>query len=382
MDISVKENNGKTVIPEHIDEKLKKIIRFYDFPGEVLSVSPLGNGHINDTLLLRFLNGGEEQKYVLQKINKYVFHHPDELMANTVGVTEHIRRKLSEAGGDTVRGVLQVIPAADGAMFCIDDNGDYWRVTGYIENAVCPEAVENPEQFYECGLAFGSFQSLLSDYDASTLYYTIPGFHDTRARFENFKRVVAEDRCGRLSGCTDETHEILSRETLAKQAMEMLDRGDLPIRVTHNDTKLNNVMIDEKTGKALCVLDLDTVMPGLAMNDFGDAIRFGACTAAEDEKDLDKVHCDLKLLEAYTRGFIKGCDGKLTEREIDTLYLGAVGLTYEQALRFLTDYLEGDVYFKTAYPEHNLVRTRTQLKMLSELEKYTDEIKEIISKCK
>lgn len=364
------------------DSELKVILDFFGFPGILTEISPLGNGHINDTLLLCYSDKGTVKRYVLQKINKFVFNHPDELMENTMRVTEHIRRKLELSGGDCERGALRIVPASNGDKYYIDSKGDYWRVTKFVENTVCLEAVSGPEEFYECGLAFGTFQSQLADYPAETLYYTIPGFHDTRARYQKFKKTVEEDRSGRLKECREEAEFILRHEALANWAMEKADRKELPIRVTHNDTKLNNVMFDERTGKAVCVLDLDTVMPGLAMNDYGDAIRYGACTAAEDEKDLEKVHCDLALVEAYTKGFIEGCSGNLTDYEIDTLHMGAIGLTYEQAMRFLTDFLEGDVYFKTDYPEHNLVRTRTQIKMERELEKYSDDIQKIIKKYK
>ena len=364
------------------EEKLKKIIDFYGFKGTLKNNGNYGNGHINDTILLEFDNDGVISKYVLQKINKYVFHHPDELMQNMKGITEHLKNKVAEAGGDPSREVLTIVYAKDGSMFWIDENEDYWRVTEFIGGASSHDIVEKPEDFYITGLAFGKFQSQLSDYPADTLYYTIPGFHDTRARYNNFLKTVEADKAGRVSECADEIKFILDRKDLAYYSMDSYDKGELPIRVTHNDTKLNNLLLDDKTGEAICVLDLDTVMPGFAMTDFGDAIRTGACTALEDEPDVDKVHCDLTLYEAFAKGFIKGCDGKLTDHEIDTLPMGALGITYEQALRFLADYLEGDVYYKTAYPEHNLVRTHTQIRMVEEMEAKWDQIQEIIKRNK
>lgn len=356
------------------EEKLKKILDYYGIEGTLNSSGAFGNGHINDTILLEI----GDKKYVLQKINKYVFHHPDELMQNMDGITNHLRGKVLAAGGDPDREVLSIVKAKNGSLFWIDENDDYWRITRFISGATSHDIVEKPEDFYITGLAFGQFQSMLSDYPADTLYYTIPGFHDTRARYDRFIKTVEEDKAGRAAQCADEIKFILDRKELAYYSMDSYDKGEIPIRVTHNDTKLNNLLIDDKTGKAICVLDLDTVMPGFVMNDFGDAIRTGACTAMEDEPDVNKVHCDLGLYEAFARGFIEGCDGKLTEHEIDTLPMGALGITYEQALRFLADYLEGDVYYKTAYPEHNLVRTHTQIRMVEEMENKWDQIQEII----
>lgn len=364
------------------EDRLQKILDFYGFEGTLTEAKTFGNGHINDTILLRYDVDGSEKKYVLQKINKFVFKHPDELMANTVAVTTFLRKKIIAAGGDPERETVNVIPAANGDVFFVDEDGEYWRITAFIADATSYETVECPEDFYATGLAFGHFQSMLTDYPADTLYETIPGFHNTRARFKNFKRVLAEDKLDRVKNAQPEIQFLLEREALANWSMDSYDRGELPLRVTHNDTKLNNIMMDNATGKGLCVIDLDTVMPGFAMNDFGDAIRSGTNTAAEDEPDLDKVHCDLALYDIYAKGFIEGCEGKLTEHEIDTLPYGAIGLCYEQTLRFLTDYLEGDVYYKTEYPEHNLIRSRTQMKLVLEQEEHWDEIQTIIKKYK
>ncbi len=357
-----------------IEEIVARITDYYGFEGELTSFCPFGNGVINDTFLLIYKMGDKESRYVLQKINKYVFHHPDELMENAVAVTAHLRKRVAEAGGDPEREVLRFIPARNGMYYYLDDEGEYWRISAFIENTVSRDVATSPEDMYTTGLAFGHFQSLLSDYPAKTLYDTIPGFHDTRSRFERFKAVVAKDAAGRAQTCKEEIEFILEREKVARYSMDSYDRGEIPLRVTHNDTKLNNLLIDKYTGKALCVIDLDTVMPGFSMNDFGDAIRSGACTAAEDEPDLSKVHCDLDFYEAFTKGFIEGCAGKLTPHEIEILPMGALGITYEQAIRFLTDYLEGDVYYKTAYDLHNLVRTRTQIRMVMEIEEKWGEI--------
>jgi len=364
------------------EDRLNKISAAYGIAGELVGAEDFGNGHINDTILLRYSIGGTEKKLVLQKINKYVFHRPDELMQNTIAITEHIRRKVIAVGGDPEREVVNVVYTANGDAFFIDEDGEYWRITRYIDNTVSIETVSTAEQFYETGRAFGNFQSQLSDFPAETLYYTIPEFHDTRARFGYFKKVLAEDAMNRAATCADEIAFFLGREDLAVYLMDGYDRGEFPLRVTHNDTKLNNLMIDTDTGKAVCVIDLDTVMPGFAMTDFGDAIRCGTCTAREDERDVSKVRCDLELYDAFTHGFIDGCAGKLTPHEIEILPKGAVCIAYELAMRFLTDYLLGDLYFKTDYPEHNLVRARTQIQMVHELEANADAINAIIGKYK
>ena len=364
-----------------MDENLSKIISGFPSFGELKSAKVFGNGHINDTYLLTYENAEPGMdKVVLQKINKNVFHKPDEVMKNTVGITSFLRKKIIANGGDPERETINVIFANNGESYVVDDNGDYWREMKFISDATSYDAVEKIEDFYASALAFGMFQRQLSDYPADELFETIPGFHDTRARFARFRQVVKDDVAGRASGVQDEIKFILDREDLAKFSMDSLDNGKLPLRVTHNDTKLNNIMIDNATGKAICVIDLDTTMPGLVMNDFGDAIRFGASTAAEDETDLDKVSCDLRYYDIYTKGFLEGCGDSLTDYEKETLPMGAKGITYEQAIRFLTDYLEGDTYYKTEYPEHNLVRARTQIKLVKDMEDKWEEIQAINKK--
>lgn len=297
-----------------------------------------------------------------------------------MGVTSYLRDKITESGGDPDRETLSVIPALDGKPFYKDSFGDYWRSYVFITDAASYDQVEDPEQFYQSGVAFGNFQRLLADYPADTLFEVIEGFHDTKARFEVFKRAVREDVMGRAAKAQEEIQFVLDREELAGYLGECQERGELPLRVTHNDTKLNNVMIDNKTGKGVCVIDLDTVMPGLAVNDFGDSIRFGASTAAEDETDLSKVSCSMELFEAYTKGFIEGCGGSLTAREIELLPMGAKVMTYECGMRFLTDYLQGDVYFKTHRADHNLDRCRTQFKLVQDMEEKWKLMKEIVAK--
>ena len=365
-----------------IEERFLKIAKAFNLPGILIEAGPIGNGHINDTILLVFDDKGEKKEFILQRINKFVFHHPDELMENMVGVTDFLKKKVIAAGGNPGREVLTVLPAADGKSFYIDESGEYWRITKRISNTYCREMASSPEEFRKAGYAFGHFQSQLSDYPAETLHETIPYFHDTRVRYRNFIKSVEADRMGRAAGCTDEIKFILDRKATAFYPMDSFDKGEFPLRVTHNDTKINNILFDQDSGEPVCILDLDTVMPGLAMTDFGDATRTGSCTAVEDEPDIDKVKCDLELFDSFADGFIEGCNGKLTEHEIDTLPVGALTSTYEQGLRFLADYLDGDVYFKTAYPEHNLVRTHTQIKMVQEIEAKWDQLQNIIGKYK
>ena len=262
----------------------------------------------------------------------------------------------------------------------MDSQGEYWRAYTFIEHATCFDQVEKPEDFYESAVAFGNFQRLLADYPVEKLHETIPGFHDTKARFEVFKKAVEVDVCKRASSVKQEIDFVLAREDVADYFGDLIAKNEVPFRVTHNDTKLNNIMIDNETRKGICVIDLDTVMPGLAMNDFGDSIRFGASTGLEDEPDLDKVWCDMNLFELYTKGFIEGCGGKLTKQEIALLPMGAKVMTFECGMRFLTDYLQGDTYFKIHRPQQNLDRCRTQFKLVWDMEAKWKTMQEIVKK--
>lgn len=353
---------------EFTKEWLEAVAGNFQYDGTVTDIRPYGNGHINDTFLLEIQTEAGRKKVILQRINRYVFPRPAEVMENIMNVTRYLNQKIRENGGDPLRETLNVVPALDGKAYYTDEGGDFWRSYIYITDAACYDKVETPRDFYESAYSFGRFQNLLAEYPAKTLHETIPGFHDTRARFAAFKKAVEEDVMGRASQVREEIRFVLDHEEVANCFARLLDQRKLPLRVTHNDTKLNNIMIDNKTRKGICVIDLDTVMPGLAMNDFGDSIRFGASTAAEDEKDLSKVSCDMELFQIYTKGFLEGCGGKLTSREIALLPMGAKTMTYECGMRFLTDYLQGDVYFKIHRPEHNLDRCRTQLKLVADME--------------
>ena len=363
-----------------MSQEQKEAIESYQFAGELVDVRPYGSGHINDTYLVTLKENDSEKKVILQRMNKSIFTKPVELMENVLGVTSYLRERIIENGGDPERETLNVIPTAEGNAYFVDSEGEYWRAYKFITGATSYDAVETPEDFYQSAVSFGNFQRLLAEYPAETLHETIEGFHDTKARFAVFKKAVEEDVCGRAATVQKEIDFVLAHEDVANVFGDMLAKGELPLRVTHNDTKLNNIMIDDATRKGICVIDLDTVMPGLAMNDFGDSIRFGASTAAEDEQDLSKVSCDMGLFEIYTKGYIEGCGGRLTQKEIEMLPMGAKVMTFECGMRFLTDYLEGDHYFKIHREGHNLDRCRTQFKLVEDMEAKWDTMQEIVKK--
>ena len=352
--------------------KVNEALRAY-FEEHPQYCEPYGNGHINDTFLVT-----AERRYILQRMNTDIFTHPEELMKNIIGVTEHIRNKTKSVGGDVERASLTFVPTKSGDVIFRDSDGCCWRMCIFVERSVTRERVERVDDFRSCGEAFGSFCQLLSDYPAHKLYESIENFHNTLWRYENLMKAVMEDRCGRLAEVESEVSFVRNREELCKTLERAHQTGELPLRVTHNDTKLNNILFDEQTGKPVCVIDLDTVMSGYSVNDFGDSIRFGANTAAEDETVLSKVSLDLELFEAYAKGFLKGCNGSLMPSEIDLLPIGAILMTLECGMRFLTDYLEGDVYFKTHRPKHNLDRARNQLALVADMESKLDDMKNII----
>jgi hypothetical protein len=354
--------------------KTVQLMQYFDIQGEVTECIPWGKGHINDTFRVTCDVSGAEKHYLLQSINGSVFEHPEEVMENIVRVTDFIRNKLIAEGEDSQRGTLHVIPALDGRFYHIDDEGTYWRVYDFLEGMISLEQVRNAHDFYTCGEAFGHFQYLLSDFDAALLHETIPGFRDTAARFQQLMTAVEEDRFERAAGVADEIEFYYQRKEDTHVLADALHEGRIPLRVTHNDTKLNNILFDKVSGEAMCVIDLDTVMPGMAATDFGDAIRFGANTAVEDEPDCSKAGLNIDLYHIYKEGFVKGCNGGLTDEEIDMLPWGARTITLEQGMRFLTDYIKGDVYYKIERPEQNLDRSRTQRVLLQDIEKHFNEL--------
>jgi len=334
---------------------------------------PYGNGHINDTFLVI-----ADKRYILQRMNTSIFTKPEELMENIVGVTEHIRSKTEKIGGDVDRCSLSVVPTLEKKCFFKDTEDGYWRLYDFVEGTVTKERVEDPKDFYTCGKAFGNFQQMLADYPAHKLFEPISNFHNTPWRYENFMKAVFADKCGRLSVVIDEVEFVKDREEFCKTLEKARENGSLPLRVTHNDTKLNNILFDEKTQEPICVIDLDTVMPGYSVNDFGDSIRFGANTASEDETDVSKISLDLELFESYARGFIEGCGGSLTLTELELLPIGAIMMTLECGIRFLTDYLEGDIYFKIHREHHNLDRARNQFALVADMERKLPQMRKII----
>ena len=364
-------------------EQIMEAIESFYFQANYKEHMPWGNGHINDTFLVVCEDESKNMKrYILQRMNTSIFTKPVELMENIAGVTGYLREIIKKNGGNPDRETLTIVPTKANEPYFVDSTGAYWRAYIFIEDATSYDQVERVEDFYESAVSFGNFQRLLADYPAETLHETIVGFHDTKARFEVFKKAVEADVCGRAESVKREIDFVLEREDVANYFGDMMAKGELILRVTHNDTKLNNIMMDNSTRKGICVIDLDTVMPGLAMNDFGDSIRFGASTAAEDEQDLDKVSCDMELFEIYTKGYIEGCGGKLTQKEIELLPMGAKVMTFECGMRFLTDYLQGDTYFKIHREHHNLDRCRTQFKLVADMEEKWDIMAQIVSKYK
>ena len=364
----------------YTQEELSSIVHAFAFPGTITDWTPHGNGHINDTFLVRSTENGVLRKSILQRMNRTVFHNPTELMQNIAQVTSFLRKKITAAGGDPFRETLNLIPTTDDAWFFVDERGEFWRAFLFISDASCYDSVTDPKLFYETGNAFGRFQQMLSDFPSASLFETIPDFHNTPLRYQALLQAAQADPKGRLKNVSDEMAFFLDHADDYGVAERMKASGELPLRVTHNDTKLNNVMIDLETGRGICVVDLDTVMPGLAMNDFGDSIRFGASTALEDEKDLSKVSCDMELYEIYVKGFLESCGDKLSAKEIEMLPMGAKVMTYECGIRFLTDYLEGDHYFKIDREEHNLDRCRTQFKLVADMEQKWDTMQTIVKK--
>ena len=354
-------------------EYLRGILAQFPLEAEVLSCECYGQGHINETHLVTTKSG---RRYILQKINHKVFPNVEGLMRNMIAVTDYLRQRVSDP-----RGVMLVMNTNDGAGYLHHTDGTYWRVLGFIEDGLCLQAPETPEDFYQSAVAFGNFQELLKDFPAETLCEVIPNFHNTVDRYRLFREALDKNAAGRAESVQAEIAFALAREQEAGTLVRMLSEGKLPLRVTHNDTKLNNVMLDAATRKALCVIDLDTVMPGSSLYDFGDAIRFGAATAAEDEKDLSKMEMNLVMFQMFAKGYLSACPG-LTAAEREMMPMGAKLMTLECGVRFLTDYLNGDVYFKIHYPEHNLDRCRTQFKLVQDMEKKWDEMPRIVGAMK
>ncbi|CAN5435570.1 phosphotransferase [soil metagenome] len=355
-------------IPAPLD--LASVVKAFALHGAYLEALPYGSGHINDTFAVAISQSGTRVRYIFQRINQRIFTQPAALMENIQRVTEAARSELSSRAGvvDVTRRTLQVIPARDGKPYHRDEEGAYWRCYPFIEGARTYDIIQNSGQAYQAARAFGEFQALAARLEGPRLHETISAFHDTRSRFEKLRAAVKADPKDRLKEVSAEWDFVQQREKVVDVLLDLAARGDLPERVTHNDTKLNNVMIDDTTGEGICVIDLDTVMPGLALYDFGDMVRTATSPAAEDEKNVSLVQMQMPMFEALARGYLSSAGGFLTP--VERVYLPFSGklIALEIGIRFLTDYLEGDTYFKIKRPEHNLDRTRTQLALVKSIE--------------
>ena len=349
---------------------MREMIGKFSVRGEPVWCQRFGCGHINETYMCTCDSG---LSYILQKINRGIFADPPALMRNIAAVTEYLA-----ARADDRRAAMRVVPARDGEKYVVDAEGEYWRMYEFVPSSVCLQAAQRPEDFRNSGLAFGRFLNQLAEFPVASLHETVARFHDTPHRYAQFDDALRRDPKGRSKRCAEEIALVRAWEPEAGTIVDALRTGEIPVRVTHNDTKLNNVLLDYDSGEPLCVIDLDTVMPGSALYDYGDSIRFGASTAAEDETDLGKVEMDLNLFRCFTEGYLEGCGGSLTPRELELLPMGAKLMTLECGVRFLTDYLNGDVYFRTHRPEQNLDRARTQFKLVRDMEAKWDRMSEII----
>lgn len=339
------------------------------------TIEGYGNGHINDTYLCE-----AAPRVILQRVNIKVFKNPDEVMQNIFNITEHLKKKITNAGGNPDRETLNVIRTRDGQNFYKLDDENYFRMYRFVEDSVSFETVDNPIQLYHAGKAFGRFQNMLDDYPAESLFETIVNFHNTPERVKQLEAAISKNAAGRLKAVQEELNFALDYAKYAAEITSRMEDGSVPLRVTHNDTKLNNVLFDKDTFEGLCVIDLDTVMPGSVLYDFGDALRFGASSGAEDETDLSKIWFDMEKFEQFAKGFLGETASCLTPKEIELLPMSALIMTYECGIRFLADYLNGDTYFKIHKEHHNLYRARTQFKLVKDIEGKLDEMHQIIKK--
>jgi hypothetical protein len=360
------------------EHDVRNVAGHFAMPGEFLGSSPCGAGHINDTYEVRFSQGGVPVRYILQRINHHVFKRPDLVMDNISRVTRHITHKLRQAEApEPDRRVLTLIPCRDGEIWHQDAIGNHWRGYVYVERATAHNHVDDPHLATEAARAFGEFQNLLTDLPGGRLADTIPNFHHTRSRYNALMRAVQEDRAGRVAGVREAVDFCRAREGMVDVLLELQAKSRLPERVTHNDTKINNVMMDDATGRGICIMDLDTVMPGLVLYDFGDLVRTTTISTAEDAPDASGVEMRLPMFEALVRGYLDGARF-LTDAEVDLLAFSGRLITLEVALRFLTDYLEGDHYFKVKHPRHNLDRFRVQAALVESMERQDESMREVV----
>ena len=369
-------NKGNLIMVE-IDKDIVEVCRHFNIMGEPVSQGVFTDGHINSTLLLEFNEDGEAKKYLIQGVNTHVFKNPKELMENIVSVTSFLKKKIEENGGNAERETLTFLQA---------DTGDYyfysgekcWRIYKFIDNSHTTNKIENKAHFETAGRSFGNFQKHLADYPMETLHETIKDFHNTPKRFDNLEASIKNNLAGRADSVKADIEFAMARRPEAGRLLDLHAQGRIPLRVTHNDTKLNNILFDDETNEGICVIDLDTIMPGFSLYDFGDAIRFGGNTTREDDDNLDNVQISLELFESYAEGFLSASAKALTIDEVENLAFSAMLMTLECGIRFLADYLDGDIYFRTHYPEHNLIRARNQFKLVYEIEQHMDEMNEIV----
>lgn len=353
-------------------ELLRQIGSQFELAGRWVDAVPYGSGHINDTFLVT-CHSGRRVRYIHQRLNSKVFRNPGRLMENVAAVCRHTAEKAPRfaPAGDIERRTLRLVPTVRGESALVDDAGDTWRTYQFIEGATAHDVIVSPDQARAAARAFGQFQAMLADFPVEKLHETIPDFHETRKRLAALERAIEADSHGRAAGVRAEIDFALSRAPLAGILLDLAKAGEIPVRVTHNDTKLNNVMLDNQTGEGICVIDLDTVMPGLSLYDFGDMVRTAVSPAAEDEKDLSRVRVRPDFFEALAEGFLSTAVF-LNDTERGHLLTAGKLLTFENGIRFLTDYLSGDVYYKIAREEHNLDRCRTQFRLLDDLEQKED----------
>ena len=360
-----------------VDESVVEVCRHFNIKGDAVSQCIFTDGHINTTLLLVFNEDGETKKYLIQGINTHVFKNPEELMENIVGVTTFLKNKIIENGGNAERETLTFLQAETGKYYFY--SGDKcWRIYNFIDNAHTCNKIENKQHFENAGRSFGNFQKHLAEYPMESLHETIKDFHNTPKRFDNLEAAINNNLAGRADSVKEDIEFAMARRAESGKLLDLYAQGRIPLRVTHNDTKLNNILFDDVTNEGICVIDLDTIMPGFSLYDFGDAIRFGGNTTREDDDNLDNVKIALDLFESYAEGFLSASAKALTVDEVENLAFSAKLMTLECGIRFLTDYLDGDVYFRTHYEGQNLVRARNQFKLVYEIEQHMDEMNDIV----
>ena len=360
-------------------EFAEQIVKNFCLPGKFIEAKPFGSGHINDTFIVSFNNNDKYDNYILRRINDYVFKEPKKIIENTLNVTNHIRRKLVAAKEEDINDkVLTMLKATDGNYYHVNGK-DYWCLIYFIDGAYTVDRVDSGEQAFEAAKAYGKFQKYLYDFDTTKCHITIPGFHNLSDRILAYKQTLELDPHNRAKSALEEI-ELSESYMFLKEDYDILQTINLPIRITHNDTKINNIMLHNETNEGICVVDLDTVMPGIILNDFGDMVRTFTSPALEDEKDFSKVKMRLPIFDALVKGYLTELSDYLTENEINNLVLGSKIIVFEQAIRFLTDYLAGDVYYKVEYDIHNLNRAKNQFALLASVEKQSDEMNKIINK--